>query len=191
MLRRILAIISLCFVLNSCGNTSALLSKETGILVGKETALKKMDVYYDLSCEHCKKFFSENWDYLQKKYIDTGLVKAYFHDFPTSTNPLTPHNAAWCASAEGAFVPFMLDLYSLNIPLKSDVLIGEGKKIGLGDTFQKCVEKNTYIQYVEFQKNQGLALPVPETPYFTIDQDVFNSTSTITEIEKALSTKNE
>lgn len=159
--------------------------------MGKETALKKMDVYYDLSCQHCKKLFTENWDYLQKKYIDSGLVKAYFHDFPTSTNPMTPHNAAWCAAEEGLFVAYMLDLYSLNVPLKSDVLIGEGKKLGLGDTFQKCVEKNTYIQYVEYQKNLGVALPVPETPYITIDQDVFNSNSTIEDIEKALGSKSE
>ncbi len=78
--------------------------------VGKPDAPIKVDEYASVTCSHCADFYIDTMPKLQKKYIDTGLVRFVMHDFPLGSLSLKAAAVAQCMPKEQYFA-FLKTMY--------------------------------------------------------------------------------
>lgn len=64
--------------------------------VGAEHAPITIIMYYSLTCHHCHDYQTEDFPEIKKEFIDKGLVRFVFRDFPTDTFALKAAKIAWC-----------------------------------------------------------------------------------------------
>ncbi|MGK0209072.1 MAG: protein-disulfide isomerase, partial [Patescibacteria group bacterium] len=59
----------------------------------------------DYECPFCARFYSQTYDQIKSKYIETGKVKLVFRDFPLSfhNNAQKAAEAAECAGEQGKY----------------------------------------------------------------------------------------
>ncbi|TSC88076.1 MAG: DSBA oxidoreductase family protein [Microgenomates group bacterium Gr01-1014_7] len=75
-------------------------------VLGKESAKVTLIEFSDYECPFCERHFSQTEPQLKKDYIDKGLVKFYYRDFPlTSIHPGAQKaaEAARCANDQGKY----------------------------------------------------------------------------------------
>ena len=68
--------------------------------VGSDTAPIVMIEYHSLDCSFCAKFHAESYPQLKRDYIDTGLVRFVYRDFPLSWAALEAAILTHCAPPE-------------------------------------------------------------------------------------------
>ena len=66
------------------------------IYEGKENAKVTIIVYESLTCGHCADFHKNVYPDLKKEFIDTGLVKIEFRNFPLDMAALNASKIAHC-----------------------------------------------------------------------------------------------
>ena len=66
------------------------------ITEGKADAKIKMIVYESLTCSHCADFHKEIYPLLKENFIDNGLVKIEFRNFPLDLAALNASKIAHC-----------------------------------------------------------------------------------------------
>lgn len=132
--------------------------------------------FSDYQCPYCQRFFLETYPSLKSEYIDTGLVKVVFKDFPLSihADAQLASEAALCARDQGDDETyfeyhdaiFLGDTSSLD----RDVLSAYAGALGLNlDTFNSCLDSGKYTTEVEEDLEYGISLGVTGTPAFFIN----------------------
>ena len=66
------------------------------IISGNEDAKITIIAYESLTCSHCANFHKDVYPQLKKEYIDTGLVKIEFRNFPLDIAALNAAKIAQC-----------------------------------------------------------------------------------------------
>jgi len=66
------------------------------VSVGNNNAPLTVIMYYSLTCGHCSIFMKQVYPEIEKNYIDTGIVRFIFRDFPTDNLALQAAHVAWC-----------------------------------------------------------------------------------------------
>jgi protein-disulfide isomerase len=76
---------------------------DTDMVIGLESAPVTLIEYASLTCPHCASFQINTHPQLKANYIDTGLVKFIYRDFPLDRIALNMAMVARCAGPERYF----------------------------------------------------------------------------------------
>lgn len=133
--------------------------------------------YTDFQCPFCSRHFTQTYPQIAEQYIETGIVRYVFKDFPlTSIHPqaVEAAEAARCAGDQGMF----LDMYSR-------IFMDQAQWSGIQPTelfseyaaeldldmndFGECLESGKYEAEVNADLQEGLQLGVTGTPAFFVN----------------------
>lgn len=126
-------------------------------MLGEATASVTMIEFSDFQCPFCKKYTSETFDLIKEQFIDTGLVKYYFRDFPLTSihpNAVRAAEAALCAVDQGSFweyhdILFEKQLSWSNEETPDEKFVDYASEVGLDSSkFSSCLDTNKYQKAV-------------------------------------------
>ena len=177
-MNKIILILILFFSLisNSNGQTQRIIS-------GNETAKITIIAYESLTCSHCANFHKDIYPQLKKDFIDKGLVKIEFRNFPLDVAALNASKIAQCDSNQSLIV--LESLYSnqkdwvkgntieeVNNNLKKFI-----KKKGFKIDFEKCLNDKNIEDFVLNDRIEGVKnFKVNSTPTIIINNKKFEKT---------------
>ena len=187
-MNKIILILILFFGLisNSNGQTQRIIS-------GNETAKITIIAYESLTCSHCANFHKDIYPQLKKDFIDKGLVKIEFRNFPLDVAALNASKIAQCDSNQSLIV--LESLYSnqkdwvkgntieeVNNNLKKFI-----KKNGFKLDFEKCVNDKKIEDFVLNDRIEGVKnFKVNSTPTIIINNKKFEKTLNYKNLKKFL-----
>ncbi len=145
--------------------------------IGEPDAPVTIIEYTDFQCPYCVRHYQQTYPQIVDQYVNTGLVRYVFKDFPlTQIHPqaIEAAEAARCALDQGAFLE-MHDIifarqqeWSGNNPV--ELFTGYAGQLGLNsDEFRECLTSNKYEEAVVADLQEGVALGVTGTPSFFIN----------------------
>lgn len=149
--------------------------KKDDIVMGSESAPVTIIEYASLSCTHCASFYTNSFDDLKKKYIDTGKVRFVYRDFPLNLPALHAAMMIQCAPKERAekFIKVTFSTQNNWAPKKDylEILSNISKLGGMtGKEFDTCIankELEDKITQERFEASK--VLDVRATPSFFIN----------------------
>lgn len=56
--------------------------------IGNPRAPITMIIYASVTCPHCSQWFGTDWPIIKKNYVETGILRAVFREFPTAPQGL-------------------------------------------------------------------------------------------------------
>ena len=177
-MNKIILILILFFGLisNSNGQTQRIIS-------GNETAKITIIAYESLTCSHCANFHKDIYPQLKKDFIDKGLVKIEFRNFPLDVAALNASKIAQCNSDQG--LEILESLYSgqkdwvkgNTIDEVNDNLKKFIKKKEFKIDFDKCVNNKKIEDFVLNDRIEGVKnFKVNSTPTIIINNKKFEKT---------------
>ena len=149
---------------------------------GDPTALGKVDApvvmvaYSEFQCPFCGKFARTTEKELIKRYVDTGVLRIEWRDFPyLGPESLTAAKAARAAAAQGKFWAYHDALYAHQPGVNTGritpaYLTGVAKTLGLNlGEFTKAMDSPATAQAVAKVFQEGQDIGVTGTPAFVIN----------------------
>ena len=143
-------------------------------VIGSEEAKLTVVEYFSFTCPACGRFHTEVYPKLKEKYVDTGLVKFEFRDFPLDQWALRAAALARCIPAKfyEPMVSVLMKQQSLWAGSKDvgGALLKIGQLAGLNeDRARKCMDDTKLLDGIikarmEGHSNHG----VDTTPSFLI-----------------------
>ena len=187
-MNKIIIIIFLFFGLVT--NSSA---KTKRIISGNESAKITIIAYESLTCSHCASFHKEIYPKLKKNYIDKGLVKIEFRNFPLDIAAFNASKIAQCNSDQGLMI--LENLYlnqstwvkgntieEINSNLKKFI-----KKKSFDINFDKCINDKKIEDFVLNDRIEGVKnFKVDSTPTIIINNKKFEKTLNYKNLKKLL-----
>ncbi len=152
--------------------------------LGSEDAPITIIEFGEYQCPNCALFFRNVFEEFSARYIDTGLVKMYYRDFPYyGPESFSAAIAARCAGEQGQYWEYHHTLYEFqgeinsgwanNSMLKVFAVMTQLEKEGVGDVaakqqFDTCLDSERYLEEIRADYEDGLRLGVSGTPTFII-----------------------
>ncbi len=140
--------------------------------LGRQDAPVTMVEFSDFQCPFCKRHVSTVFPIIKKEYIDTGKLKYVFRDFPiASLHPQAKkaHEAAHCAREQNQYWEMHHILFENPKDFSVPSLKRYAQEIGLeGETFDDCLQSNTYAREIENEIAEGTKAGLRGTPSFVI-----------------------
>ncbi|UCG23322.1 MAG: DsbA family protein [Chloroflexota bacterium] len=133
--------------------------------------------FTDFQCPFCVRHFQETYPRIVDEYVDAGIVRYVFKDFPLySIHPQAAEaaQAARCAREQDAFLE-MHDLLFERQPQwgsgqSTEVFVGLAEELALdASAFEQCLTSGKYEEAVDADYGQGVQLGVTGTPAFFIN----------------------
>lgn len=155
------------------------------VSIGNPHAPLTVVMYYSLSCPHCHDYQKDELPKIQREYIDKGLVRFVYRDFPTDATAIKAAKIAWCHGTKQYlnFSKKLMETQDKWVP--SDLAkIKEAenafreiaiKELGISPTdFQKClvnenIESSILRQSFEAQKVHA----IDAAPAFLINGKIY------------------
>ena len=170
------------------GSSGVINAEIKRIVSGSQNAKITIIIYESLTCSHCADFHNDVYPLLKKEYIDTGLAKIEFRNFPLDIAALNASKIAQCKN--DLSLKILESLYSnqqawargstieeVNSYLE-DFLKNEGFKID----FTKCINNKEIEDFVLNDRIEGVkTFKINATPTIIINNKKF---------EKSLNYKN-
>lgn len=135
--------------------------------------------YSEFQCPFCGKYSRETAPKLVEKYVDQGLLRIEFRDFPyLGDESDLAARAARAAAEQDSFWPFHERLFAEQPPpnsgrLDRERLSGIAKDLGLDtDRFLKDMDSDEVAAAIERDRDEGMAIGVTGTPAFLINDRV-------------------
>lgn len=154
---------------------------------GNVSAPIKLIVYTDLECPACK-YFHQQIQALEAKYITTGQVAVVYRDFPLDSIHSKSRNEfanADCVNELGGtakywqFIDKIFEITPSNNGLDPAKLGETAKALGIDTVkLEACVKSNKYSAGIEKSVQEAMALGAQGTPFFMI----IDPTSAVTPI---------
>lgn len=153
-------------------------STEDAYAIGDPDAPVTIVEFTDFQCPFCSRHFAQTFPKIKGNYIDTGVVRYVFKDFPLTTihpQATLAAEAARCAGDQEAYLEMHHQLFSqqsewANRNDAMEIFIGYAENLGLdGDTFTDCLETHKHLEAVEADLAEGSELGVNGTPAFFIN----------------------
>ena len=149
--------------------------------------------YASLTCSHCREFMMHRLPLLKSKYIDTGLVRFVYRDFPLDGYALRASMLSRCAGPDKFFA--YVDAYFVQQPdwIQGDPMKGLKKvarSSGMSDDqIETCLADRPLSQHIVASMQAGKeALDITGTPTFLIDGAVFSGAMPMTTFEALFDT---
>ena len=148
--------------------------------------------YASMTCIHCATFHNETSGHLKEKYIDKGLVRLVFREFPLDPLAYAGALLARCAG-EGKYFP-MLDLMykQQRVWASADqpeiALLGVVRQAGFTkDTFDACLQDQTiYDALKQVRQRAAENFGVNSTPTFFINGKIQRGAMTPKQLDTEL-----
>lgn len=153
---------------------------ENAFAIGDPDAPVTIVEYTDFQCPYCARHFSDTLAQIIENYVDTGIVRYVFKDFPlTSIHPqaIAAAEAARCAGEQSpdAFVDMHHKLFETQSVWsgRSDadtIFTGYAEDLGLDNAaFATCMESDKFHGVIEADLQEGAGFGVRGTPAFFIN----------------------
>jgi len=159
---------------------------------GSETAPIAMIEYHSLDCLYCAKFHAESYPQLKRHYIDTGLVRFIYRDFPLSWAALEAAILTHCAPPEHYFAVFdkLLKMQGrwtrAESTAKAVAQIGETEGVTTAQ-YQACLDERKWEQQIYHgQRHASEVLGVTATPTFFINGEKLEGNISFDKLAKGL-----
>ena len=163
------------------------------IISGNENAKITIIAYESLTCSHCASFHKDIYPQLKKEYIDTGLVKIEFRNFPLDIAAFNASKIAQCKNDQS--LEILESLYSnqlawvkgntvdaINDNLKKFI-----KKEGFKIDFDKCINDKEIEDFVLNDRIEGAKnFKVNATPTIIINDKKFEKSLNYKNLKKSL-----
>lgn len=160
--------------------------------MGALTAPIVMIEYHSLDCRYCAKFHAETYPGLKRDYIDAGLVRFVYRDFPLSWAALEAAILTHCAPPESYFAVFdiLLETQSRWVQAKSTAKavaqIGETQGVTPAQ-YQTCLDERKWERQIYLgQKYASEVLGVTATPTFFINGEKFEGNIAFDKLARGL-----
>ena len=158
------------------------ISADDDPVIGNPGAPITIIEFSDFQCPFCERFSAQTLPALQEAYIDKGLAKLVFRDFPIQSihpNAAVTALAAECADDQGGFKGMHDMLFENRAKwAKSssqdivNTLIGYASAIGIDtEEFEECLVMGRHIDEISKDLADGRAYGVSGTPEFYIGND--------------------
>lgn len=145
-------------------------------VMGDDDAPITIVEYTDYQCPFCSRHFSQTFDKIRENYIDKGIVRYVFKDFPLSFHAQATQAAvaAHCAKAQDAFYEMHQTLFNNQASWGNDnvdtFLSGYAADLGLDvEAFDTCLQSGEYDRAIEEDFIQGSNFGVTGTPAFFVN----------------------
>ncbi len=151
--------------------------------------------YTDFQCPFCSRHVQQTFPFIKENYIDEGLVRYVFKDFPlTSIHPqaVGAALAARCAGDQDAY----LEMHDLLFAAQGEwanqsnamaLFAGYAGQLGLDTAlFTTCMESNKYEASVMADLEEGVSLGVRGTPAFFINGNFVSGAQPYSAFEEAI-----
>ncbi|MDD4110773.1 MAG: thioredoxin domain-containing protein [Clostridia bacterium] len=128
--------------------------------------------FSDYECPYCQRFHTQTFPSIKKEYIDKGLVKFVYRDFPLSIHQFAQGaaEAAECAGEQDKYYEMQDKLFSSGVDGGIESYKQYAKEIGLNQTkFDSCVDNRDMKEEVLNDFKDGQAQGVTGTPAFLIN----------------------
>ncbi|MEM7332078.1 MAG: DsbA family protein, partial [Chloroflexota bacterium] len=153
---------------------AVIISEEGAVVVGSDDAPITIVEYTDFQCPFCARHLTDTYPLLLENYIETGIVRYVYKDFPLqSIHPQATiaAEAARCAGDQGAWLDMHEILFAnqreWSIADPTPVFVGYAEGLGLDTAvFQSCVDSRQYQAAVEADLQEGSSFGVTGTPTF-------------------------
>ena len=133
--------------------------------------------FSDYQCPFCVRHFQQTYPRIVDEYVDAGIVRYVFKDFPlNSIHPQAAQaaEAARCAGDQDAFLEMHDMLFERQMLWggqdAAEAFTGFADDLGLdADAFSQCLASGKYEDAVNVDLGQGIELGVTGTPAFFIN----------------------
>lgn len=148
--------------------------------IGKEDAPVTVYEFADFQCPHCKAFTLDDAPVIKADYVDKGVVKLVFVNFPFMGDESNQAaRAALCGSEQGKFWDMHDWLFANQAELSntggfSRDRLGEiAENAGLDvEAFKACLEDPAIIDRAKADRDFGGQVGVDSTPSFLINEQL-------------------
>ena len=167
------------------------------VCIGNPHAPLTIIMYYSLTCPHCHDYQKDELPKIQSEFIDKGLVRFVFRDFPTDAFAIKAAKIAWCHGTQQylTFARRLLETQDKWVPKdaekdkEADKALEEiARELGITDAdCQKClandnVESSILRSCFEAQKTYQITA----APAFLINGKAHEDILTAENIRKIL-----
>ena len=145
--------------------------------------------FSDFQCPFCGKFESETFGQIKKNFIDTGLVKFVYRDFPLSFHQYAQKaaEAAGCAQEQGKYWEYHDTLFAHQDALDVDSLKKYAADLGLDVAqFNDCLDTDKYASEIAADEAAGTANGISGTPGFIINGKTISGAQPYDQFEQAI-----
>ena len=163
------------------------------ITEGEKNAKIKMIVYESLTCSHCADFHKNVYPLLKSNYIDSGLLKIEYRNFPLDLAALNASKIAHCSNDGNSEVLHYLyknqtkwvrgnTINDLNKNIKKLI---DGSPFNLN--FEKCLNDKNLEDYILDERIKGAKnFDIQATPTVIIMDEKFEKPLTYKNLVKYL-----
>ena len=152
--------------------------------------------YSEYLCPYCRTFALETMPRIEEEYIDTGLVKLVFRDFPVHGQPaVAMAMVAECAADQGKFWEMQMFLWERTEQWSASedllaTLQGYADELGM-DTgeFTSCLTEGKTVDRIIEDYNIGVQDGVSGTPAFFINGTPIRGALPFEEFQKVIEEK--
>jgi len=175
------------------GSINSIYAEPKRIISGNKDAKITIIAYESLTCSHCANFHIDIYPLLKKEYIDTGIVKIEFRNFPLDGAALNASKIAQCKEDQGLEILESLYLNQqawvkgstieeVNSNLKKFI-----KKKGFDIDFEKCINNQKIEDFVLNDRIEGVKkFKVNATPTIIINDKKFEKSLNYKNLKKSL-----
>lgn len=129
----------------------------------------------DYQCTYCYRFHQNTLDTLKEQYVDTGIIRMVFYDFPLNgEDSFLASQASHCAADQGLYWTYHDTLYEnwagertgWITPLS---LYGFALDAGLDiSEYNECINSGRHMEYVQELYAESQKIGIDATPSFVI-----------------------
>jgi protein-disulfide isomerase len=164
------------------------------LAIGDPDAPVTIVEFTDFQCPFCSRHFQQTFPRIQADYVDTGLARYVFKDFPLdSIHPQAAKaaEAARCAGDQDAY----LEMHHLLFERQQEwsnrepmaTFEGYAEDLGIESVpFSQCLRGGVYAAAVEADLQQGIALGVTGTPAFFLNGQLLSGAQPYAVFQQAL-----
>lgn len=123
--------------------------------------------FSDYECPFCKRHFEQTVPQIVSEYVDKGLVKMVFRDFPLGFHDKAQKagEAAECAGEQGRYWDMHDKLFENNANLDVEDLKKYAEDLGLNTAkFNTCLDSDAMAQEIKDDMAEGQSYGVTGTP---------------------------
>lgn len=150
--------------------------------------------YSDFECPFCAQYFTGAYQQIKEQYIDTGVARLYYKDFPLENiHPLARPaaivaNCIYEEQGDAAFYAFHDTLFGLQGRLISvDNITRLAVASGMSPaTIDACMNDPAYDDEITMDMNEGQSIGVNGTPSFVINGELVIGAQPFSEFERAI-----
>ncbi|GHF36544.1 hypothetical protein GCM10010218_17590 [Streptomyces mashuensis] len=160
--------------------------------LGRADAPVVLVEYADYQCSFCGRFTRETKPELIKKYVDAGVLRIEFRNFPIfGKDSERAARASWAAGRQGRFWPFNDELFAKlrkGDALAEDKLADLARTAGVTDLdrFRADLNSTEAEEAVKKDQEEGYALQVRSTPSFLVGGKPLAGAQPLKEFEAAI-----